>query len=1169
MIALAFLCGIAVLFAMVLFWESTATDGGISIKPAGLIRWLVSGNWPAKVGAILLLIGTGALLRYLMLNIKLPADAKLATGIVIAAVLGCASGLLKNNHKRRSIHLALGGAALGVAYLTAYSAYGYFKFVTSIQALTLLFAVACAATTFAVTRRALSIALLAMIGAFIAPAFALESPGPAPVYGYYVIASLLSLMMVWLRGWRPLIHLGFLFTLAGALFFGWTQNFYEPAYYREMQPLLLALVAIYLAMPLLEFNKVSGRITAGVWLQRFDTGYFLLLPLVSAVLTLTIAPDASVEGAIGIALLGVLWALAAAVQHRRHQTGALRYLCVALLLLLTGALLTLENIPYSLVAIVVSCALLAAGPKIGVSRAFSPLLITTALAAFACYLLQAIFTPVIGSPFLNAQFLRHSVVVFFLGAAAFSLHRQRNGIAPLFITLTIAWAVLTCARELLRLHFEYLAQASHLAALLLCFGYAIWLVKKAPRIELALLLVGALFVSGLLGARLFPSSIIILMMLAGQTALLAIAHMSGRHTDEGEYIAAVVRSCLPVVILPWALAYSGTLVAPTAAVIATILVTSALIASLHAQWAFPSGQFWPNLLSPVGFILSSCWLFYQTLFHIQRDPWAIAYELIALAYIAQSARFLTKSGNRDARWFGIAAVTALLSVSAAMFLRFFGPVGTLTILALNDMLMPAVVSLLCAVAGGVMTWWGMRTQSRRQWLIGALLLLIAAAKLVLFDFGSLGQLANILAMMGAGCVFLVVAWLAPFPPKAEAADQDAFVVPAQPVAMPEKPLASRTMTEEVARSVQAPPTPNSDASTQAVTQQRATTFKGNAQYAPSKMMDEETGSRKWLWILVGVVTIIYFSYSNQRPSTSAQYAEVLLTSSEPLATETPADHPAAANEMKASATEQPVMQAPADACSRFAQQLPANYEVHAAGEYAGRALGYQSNTRGHEMTGIDVYVDKPGLDVVLALGTYEPTVWNIQSANGTHVVGVIISGYHAGEARGLASNIPVLQTSYEDGTPCGYFSISADKNQAAYPFISKLLTRALDSVQVPTNHRVEIGKVTTPKNIVMQATPRSYGSRVSCKVPVWNQPTTSCTGKILASGSMSNFDSPEDAARNCERAGVGGSCCMYHLYGVGSWYVTDGAPQQDGRACEIEPGGAVNSCKAGGSCASN
>jgi len=49
--------------------------------------------------------------------------------------------------------------------------------------------------------------------------------------------------------------------------------------------------------------------------------------------------------------------------------------------------------------------------------------------------------------------------------------------------------------------------------------------------------------------------------------------------------------------------------------------------------------------------------------------------------------------------------------------------------------------------------------------LGAMLLVAAAVKLILLDFGSLGQLGNILAMIAAGGVFLLVAWLAPFPPR--------------------------------------------------------------------------------------------------------------------------------------------------------------------------------------------------------------------------------------------------------------------------------------------------------------------------------------------------------------------------------------------------------------------
>jgi hypothetical protein len=51
----------------------------------------------------------------------------------------------------------------------------------------------------------------------------------------------------------------------------------------------------------------------------------------------------------------------------------------------------------------------------------------------------------------------------------------------------------------------------------------------------------------------------------------------------------------------------------------------------------------------------------------------------------------------------------------------------------------------------------MRKQSRTLWSLGAFLLAAASVKLILFDFGSPGQIGNILATMAVGGVFLLVA----------------------------------------------------------------------------------------------------------------------------------------------------------------------------------------------------------------------------------------------------------------------------------------------------------------------------------------------------------------------------------------------------------------------------
>ncbi len=64
-------------------------------------------------------------------------------------------------------------------------------------------------------------------------------------------------------------------------------------------------------------------------------------------------------------------------------------------------------------------------------------------------------------------------------------------------------------------------------------------------------------------------------------------------------------------------------------------------------------------------------------------------------------------------------------------------------------------------------------KSRALWVSGAVLLVASAVKLVLFDFGSLGQLANILAVIAAGGMFLLVGWLAPMPPAAPDDDKPA------------------------------------------------------------------------------------------------------------------------------------------------------------------------------------------------------------------------------------------------------------------------------------------------------------------------------------------------------------------------------------------------------------
>ena len=523
--ALIFICGVVVLFAVLFTWEAAPETLRSSLHPAGLLRWLASGNWLAKVGALLVSIGTGALLRYLMLTLRFPPTGKLMAGVAMATGLGIASAACAPHARRRAISLALAGAALAVAYLTAYSAYGFFHFVADVQALGLLFMVACTATAIAVTRRALSIAVLAMIGAYIAPAFALNASGPVPVYGYYVAASSVTLVIVWQRGWRPLIHLSFLFTLAGALFFGWTQKFYAPQYYAQMQPLLLALVALHLAMPLLETpsSPVDAR---GSWSRRFDQAYFLLLPLVAAILSVLLAPHVQRDGALAFAGLGGLWLLAGGAQHLRFGAGSVRYVAVAATFLVVAGLLAVTDVPIFLIASVAMCLAVAASGQLRLSSNTEFLVSGVAVVSGACYVLQAVFESASGLALLNGAFLCHILLGAALVASGWSLHRRERAMAPIFLMFGSTWLITTLVRELARLDFVYLTQISYLAVIVSIAIYAgVAQLRSRPPSRMAVALFGvALLFTGALSSSDFSPTFLIPLMLAGQIlySLLAL-----------------------------------------------------------------------------------------------------------------------------------------------------------------------------------------------------------------------------------------------------------------------------------------------------------------------------------------------------------------------------------------------------------------------------------------------------------------------------------------------------------------------------------------------------------------------------------------------------------------------------------------------------------------------
>lgn len=755
MISLLFAALLLGIVATILVIEGVDSESR-ALRPAGLVRWATSGNWPAKVGGALLVVGIGALLRYALVNVDVPPALKLSGGVLLSGALALASTLLPAATTRRAVSLALGGAAFGVAYLTAYSAFALFHYLSNPLGLATLGLTAIAAGSYAVRRGALSLAVLSMVGAYIAPAFATEDPGPAVVYGYYVGASLLTATMVALRGWRPLVHLSFLFTLAGGVLFAWTGQYYSPDHAAVMQPMLLVLTAIHVAMPIVERHSVPDA-----RLARLDTAYSIALPLVVAALAAVLAQSRLEMSGSMLGFAGI-WGVAAAWLHFGRREDGFAETAVAIVFLLLGLAARFADLPWPLLLLASSVGMLwvAARRRPDGGR---PVDLAAGLVAVCggLYVVSTLAATAEPPPFQNLLFAERVASAAMILWAGVICRRVGQALDALLVPAGIAWAFGVVLVELLQWDLAKLPLVLHGLLLVVALLPLVprlrtqWIVRHQSMLALAL------FATGVWAATETTSAALAWCGLGvGVAALFALASRpdaSGQST-RGAVVSALVA---PALASAWAAAastwpHSGEFAVTVAVLVAIlVLLVGRRLPPRRATWVARTAEIYAGAFAVV--------LWWSTLMAIVRSPWAVATEVACVAGLLIVAATATRGGAMRERAAIAFAVGLALAIQASL-LRALGPPGTLSLADLDAVRWPAVISLLWAALGAGLTLWSRRSSSRLLWVVGASLLVASAVKLLLRDFGSLGQLANILALIAAGGVFLLVGWVAPMPP---------------------------------------------------------------------------------------------------------------------------------------------------------------------------------------------------------------------------------------------------------------------------------------------------------------------------------------------------------------------------------------------------------------------
>ena len=752
-----------------------------------LVRWFMQGNPLAKLGILLLFLGLSFLLRYTVEHSLFPLELRLVATALFAIILLAIGWRLR--HKQPVYALILQGGATGILYLTVFGAFRLWQMLPMTLAFALLVAICAASVGLAVLQKALSLAMLASLGGYLAPLLLSTGGGNfVALFSFYLLLSIGILAISIWQHWRELNLLGLLFTFGvGGL---WGLNDYQPEHYWVCQLFLIANTLIFgvlcvalslraqekgkqiidgvllFAPPLIGFGMQYGMTRHweyGPALSALGYGAFYLSlaflalrrypsigrPLVMAALAIgggfaTLAIPLALSArwtAMAWALegLGILWLGMQQNQRRMSYSGT------ALLVLALGSALWAQmdgvtSLSLLLIFAILSLCWLAA------AWLWRKSVLPVSWALLAGGLLFWIVALLGASQRVLKQEL--PVLAGVLALSAVSVWGWRQAAARL------AWRELDASKWLLwpLMLVMVVYQLSHQQIIAAGWSNLAWCIA----------LPAALMLLRRDGERLLPRIAMGLHLTLCWMILLALA-------AELYWFARA---------LPWGMAAWGSGLAMAAGG-GVILALSAAV----RRRAWPFGE-WPALytcLAPIPVVVALLVLLVVTNFQdgvVYRQTWlplvnpleeGAAFALLGLVVFYRAVDRYYPALLAQARPWPAVAIMAFgfwwLNGALMRALAWYGDVAWNMASLWDSRLIQTTFALFWMLIALVAMVHATRRASRQEWLCGAALLGVVMVKLMLVDSAGGGGLSRAVAFIGVAILVLIVGYFSPLPPK--------------------------------------------------------------------------------------------------------------------------------------------------------------------------------------------------------------------------------------------------------------------------------------------------------------------------------------------------------------------------------------------------------------------
>jgi len=763
-------------------------------------RWFTEGNIPVKIGVLILFLGVGALMKYSIDQgwLYVPVELRLA-GIAAAALAGLVFGWIKRE-SHRAFALSLQGGAIGVLLLVVFGSYKMFHLLPPGLAFLLLVLIVGAAGVMAVAQDALALALLAIVGGFLAPVLtATDSGNHVALFTYYAVLNAAIFAIAWFKPWRALNLLGFAFTFGIGTIWGFLK--YRPELFASTEPFLILFYAFYLAMPLLYALRqpedrrgfVDGSLVFGTPLLAF--------PLQAALLngdTKQLALSALV---LALVHVGVAWfafrRLAMTLLGQSHALLGLGFATLA--------------VPLALSARATACAWAVEGAALvwlglrqqrRLPRVIGYLL---QLAAGLSMLVSLVDHSLVGG---SAEVLGHAPIAVLNGdflalllvsAAGFlssGLLRRtsESAMAPLLLIWALGWWLILGINEINRFAPADLAvywQLGFAALTALLSGEAArrldWSELRWP--ALLALFLAPVFIIGTRASN--AAGPLAGFGLAAWTVWFAASLRSQRNLEQTQ--APALPAAYAVHVFTWAGLFAVQLVELARSrwelgLIWQVLLGLAPIALAFAgtlgRWRalrFPldtdAEAARPALLGVLSMLLGIAWVLGLV---AEGDPTPLGYlpvlnplEIAQIGFVLALLywfRLAGREGNAlidaQSRAQALAVIGfALLTSITLRGVHFLGGVPWDSMDMMRSALAQACLSVVWCLAGLAAMLTGARRRSRPIWIGGACLVGLVIVKLVLVDRTHLKDIYAIFGVLAVGGLLMIVGWFAPNPPK--------------------------------------------------------------------------------------------------------------------------------------------------------------------------------------------------------------------------------------------------------------------------------------------------------------------------------------------------------------------------------------------------------------------